>query len=228
MTYILNIETSTKVCSVSVSKNGEDFLLKEIETENYSHAETLTVFISKMIADSAISLTDINAVAVSGGPGSYTGLRIGSATAKGLCYSLDIPLIAIHTLKAMYALVVRDNPEFDCYIPMIDARRMEVYASIFEKDGHEIKEVSADVLEEGIYKDYITEKSCLIFGNGAEKSKVIFPKENIKFIEKSCISARGMNRIAYDKFQNKQFEDIAYFEPNYLKDFIAGKPKKIL
>ena len=228
MTYILNIETSTKVCSVSISKNGADFLLKENETENYSHSETLNVFIEELINSSEIEFKDLSAVAVSGGPGSYTGLRIGSSSAKGFCYALEIPFIATQTMKGMFEYVKREHPDFDIYIPMIDARRMEVYSSIYEGNGNELKGVSADVLEVGIYDEYVQGKRTLIFGNGAEKCRELFPESNFEFDVKSNISAIGMNEIAYSKYQKKQFEDLAYFEPNYLKDFIAGKPKKIL
>ena len=228
MTYILNIETTTKVCSVSVSKNGEDYLHKEVETPNYSHSETLNVFIEEMINASDLSLKDFNAIAVSGGPGSYTGLRIGTSSAKGLCYALDIPLIAVQTMKGMFEFIQRRYSDFELYIPMIDARRMEVYASIFTQNGEVLKDVSADILEEGIYQEYIGDKRTLIFGNGAEKSREIFTSSQFDFDIATNVSALGMNRIAYDKYQKKQFEDLAYFEPNYLKDFIAGKPKKIL
>jgi tRNA threonylcarbamoyladenosine biosynthesis protein TsaB len=228
MTYILNIETATKVCSVSISKDGQDFLVKELESENYSHAEKLNVFIEDLINESGIVLKDLSAIGVSAGPGSYTGLRIGSSSAKGLCYALNLPMIAVHTMKAMFHFAKRQHPNYDIYIPMIDARRMEVYSSIFSNQNEELKEVSADVLEEGIYDDYISGKSVLIFGNGAEKSKEIFKDSNIQFDTKTNISALGMNEISFAKFEKGQFEDIAYFEPNYLKDFIAGKPKKIL
>ncbi len=228
MTYILNIETATKVCSVSISKNGEDYLLKELESEGYSHSEKLNVFIEELIADSEITLKDLDAIAVSSGPGSYTGLRIGTSSAKGFCYALDIPFIAIHTMQSMFEFVKRTQPEFDFYIPMIDARRMEVYASIFDREGNEVKEVSADVLEDGIYTDFIQGKKTLIFGNGAEKSQEIFTESHFEFNTKTNISALGMNRIAFEKYQQKRFEDLAYFEPNYLKDFIAGKPRKLL
>lgn len=228
MTYILNIETSTKVCSVSISKDGSDYLLKENETENYSHSETLNVFIEELIKSSEIELKDLDAIAVSGGPGSYTGLRIGTSSAKGLCYALEIPLIAINTMRGMYELIKRKHTDFDFYIPMIDARRMEVYASIFDSEGNELKEVSADVLEEGIYADIVGSRKTLIFGNGAEKSKDIFKGDQFEFDCNTNVSALGMNQLTFNKYQKKQFEDLAYFEPNYLKDFIAGKPKKIL
>ena len=229
MTYILNIETATKVCSVSVSKNGADFLVKEFESESFSHSEKLNVFIEEMLADSAITLNNLDAVAVSAGPGSYTGLRIGSSSAKGLCFALDIPFISVNTMQAMTNYVRRAHPDFDIYIPMIDARRMEVYASIFNSGGEMIREVKAEILEAGMYDEYISGKQqVLVFGNGAEKSKEIFDPENIQFDINTNVSALGMNQIAYDKYQQKRFEDLAYFEPNYLKDFIAGKPKKLL
>lgn len=228
MTYILNLETATKVCSVSISKNGEDYLLEELESEQFSHAEKLNVFIQKLIDSSELSMKDLAAVAVSAGPGSYTGLRIGTSSAKGLCFALDIPLIAIHTMQSMFELVKRTYPDYDLYLPMIDARRMEVYSSIYKADGTVLKEVSADVLEAGIYANIIEGHKVLIFGNGAEKSKDIFKGDQFTFDCNTNVSALGMNQLSYKKYKEKRFEDLAYFEPNYLKDFIAGKPKKLL
>lgn len=228
MTYILNLETATKVCSVSISKNGEDYLLEELESEQFSHAEKLNVFIQRLIDSSELSMKDLAAVAVSAGPGSYTGLRIGTSSAKGLCFALDIPLIAIHTMQSMFELVKRTYPDYDLYLPMIDARRMEVYSSIYKADGTVLKEVSADVLEDGIYANIIERHKVLIFGNGAEKSKEIFKGDQFSFDCNTNVSALGMNQLSYKKYKEKRFEDLAYFEPNYLKDFIAGKPKKLL
>lgn len=228
MTYILNIETATKVCSVSISKNGEDFEARELESENYSHSEKLNVFIEEMIQSSSIKLSDLDAIAVSSGPGSYTGLRIGTSSAKGLCYALDIPFIAVDTLFAMFAFAQRTYPDIDYYIPMIDARREEVYSAIFDQSGNAVKSVSADILEEGIYSDIVGNYKTLIFGNGAEKSQTYFKGDHFKFDTNTNISALGMNAISFQKFQENRFEDLAYFEPNYLKDFIAGKPKKLL
>lgn len=228
MTLILNIETASKVCSVSLSINGDDYLVKEFEDEQFSHSEKLNVFIEEIIAESTYSFNDLNAIAVSAGPGSYTGLRIGSSSAKGLCFALDIPLIGVYTMESMWHYIQRSHPNFDLYIPMIDARRMEVYAAIFDSQGKLLKPVSADVLEEGIYSEYLENKKVLIFGNGALKSKEIFKGDPFTFNTETNLSALGMQKISYDKYQLKRFEDLAYFEPNYLKDFIAGKPKKLL
>ncbi|MCB0478597.1 MAG: tRNA (adenosine(37)-N6)-threonylcarbamoyltransferase complex dimerization subunit type 1 TsaB [Crocinitomicaceae bacterium] len=228
MTYILNIETATKVCSVSISKDGQDYLLKEFEGEQFSHSEMLNAFIEELIKESTIDFKDLNAVAISAGPGSYTGLRIGSSSAKGLCYALDIPLIAVHSMESMFAFIRRSYPDYDLYVPMIDARRMEVYSAIYSSQGKELKSVSADILEVGIYDEYFQTKRVLIFGNGAEKSREVFQGDQFDFDEATNMSALGMNQISFEKYQQKRFEDLAYFEPNYLKDFIAGKPKKLL
>jgi tRNA threonylcarbamoyladenosine biosynthesis protein TsaB len=219
MVYILNIETATKNCSVSIAKNGVTILCKEIAEQGYSHAERLHVFINEIISEAGIALSDLSAIAVSQGPGSYTGLRIGVSAAKGLCYALDLPLIAIDTLASL-ANQVNANDGF--VIPMIDARRMEVYSAIFNSEKEKIREVRAEVLTEDSFST-ITEKIYFI-GDSNEKANSILSKPNYIFLDGIQFpSAKEMSSISYQKFLNNEFEDVAYFEPYYLKDFMFAK-----
>ena len=219
--YILNIETSTKACSVALHKNGELIVSREDVTTNFSHSEKLLKFISKLFSDAKLSLSDLDAIAVSMGPGSYTGLRIGVSTAKGLCYGLDIPLISISTLKAMsfgMALEIKA----DLYCPMIDARRMEVYSAFFDKNNTEVRKIQADIIDENSYKKEL-EKKVVFFGDGSEKIKDKIKHENAIFVSDIHPSAKNMGLLSYQKFTKSLFEDLAYFEPFYLKDFVAGR-----
>ena len=219
--YILNIETSTKACSVALHKNGELIVSREDVTTNFSHSEKLLKFISKLFSDAKLSLSDLDAIAVSMGPGSYTGLRIGVSTAKGLCYGLDIPLISISTLKAMsfgMALEIKA----DLYCPMIDARRMEVYSAFFDINNTEVRKIQADIIDENSYKKEL-EKKVVFFGDGSEKIKEKIKHENAMFISNIHPSAKNMGLLSYQKFNKSLFEDLAYFEPFYLKDFVAGR-----
>ena len=222
MIYILNIETSTTNCSVSLSKGGETLLLKEDYNSNYSHAERLHLFIEEVINEANISKNDLSAVAISKGPGSYTGLRIGVSTAKGLCYALDIPLIAVSTLEALAGQVKADD---GIVIPMLDARRMEVYSAVFDQSNNQIRETKAQVLDENSFKSYLNEGKVYFIGNGVQKSKEIIKHDNAVFIENKLPSSENMSKIAYDKYKKSDIEDVAYFEPYYLKDFIALKSK---
>ena len=219
--YILNIETSTKACSVALHKNGELIVSREDVTTNFSHSEKLLKFISKLFSDAKLSLSDLDAIAVSMGPGSYTGLRIGVSTAKGLCYGLDIPLISISTLKAMsfgMALEIKA----DLYCPMIDARRMEVYSAFFDINNTEVRKIQADIIDENSYKLEL-EKKVVFFGDGSEKIKEKISHKNAMFISDIHPSAKNMGLLSYQKFTESLFEDLAYFEPFYLKDFVAGR-----
>ena len=219
--YILNIETSTKACSVALHKNGELIVSREDVTTNFSHSEKLLKFISKLFSDAKLSLSDLDAIAVSMGPGSYTGLRIGVSTAKGLCYGLDIPLISISTLKAMsfgMALEIKA----DLYCPMIDARRMEVYSAFFDINNTEVRKIQADIIDENSYKKEL-EKKVVFFGDGSEKIKEKIRHKNAMFISNIHPSAKNMGLLSYQKFTKSLFEDLAYFEPFYLKDFVAGR-----
>lgn len=221
-TFILHLETSTKVCSVAISKNGEAICVEEISDESYAHGEMLTILIQSCLDKSKLTIKDMNAVCVASGPGSYTGLRIGVATAKGICYSLKIPLITVDSLTSLIAIARKKNPNSNL-CALIDARRMEVFSKIENSNGDTLKEISADIIESNSYQKY---EPFVFFGDGAEKLKVIWSTPNTSF-DTTLSSAIGQCKIAYDKFQNSEFEDVAYFEPFYLKDFIAGTPKKI-
>jgi len=219
--YILNIETSTKACSVAIHKNGNLIALKESITENFSHSEKLLVFVEELIETSQIKLVDISAIAVSMGPGSYTGLRIGVATAKGLCYGLNIPLISISTLKSM-SLGMSLKMKADLFCPMIDARRMEVYSAFFDINNIRKRGIQADILDSNSYKNELKE-NVIFFGDGSDKAKEVIKSKNAIFIADFHPSANFIGMLSYQKFLNSDFEDLAYFEPFYLKDFVAGK-----
>ena len=218
MTYILNIETATKNCSVSLAKNGETFLCKEIAEQGYSHAEKLHVFIEEIVNEANLNFSEIKAVAVSKGPGSYTGLRIGVSAAKGLCYALQIPLISIDTMQVLAKKAVVDG----LIVPMIDARRMEVYSAIFDKNHNKIKEVEAEILTENSYQDF--DQTIYFVGDCQEKCQTVLVKDNFKFLPEIVFpSANEMSQLSFEKFQDNDFEDVAYFEPFYLKDFMMTK-----
>ncbi|WP_412464649.1 tRNA (adenosine(37)-N6)-threonylcarbamoyltransferase complex dimerization subunit type 1 TsaB [Flavobacterium mekongense] len=218
MNYILNIETATKNCSVSLARNGETILCKEIAEQGYSHAEKLHVFIEEILKESQIDIKLLKAVAVSKGPGSYTGLRIGVSTAKGLCYALGIPLIAVDTLAVLAQSVSQKN---GLIVPMIDARRMEVYSAVFDHNHQKIKDVQAEILTENSYSE-VTD-TIYIVGDCQEKCQTVLTKPNFVFLsEKVFPSAQEMSVLSYAKFEQNLFEDVAYFEPFYLKDFMLN------
>ena len=219
MTYILNIETATKNCSVSLAKNGQTVLCKEIAEQGYSHAEKLHVFIEEIIKDTGLTVKDLKAIAISKGPGSYTGLRIGVSTAKGLCYALGIPLIAIDTLQVLAQKVTQKD---GLIVPMIDARRMEVYSAVFNHNHQKIEEVQAEVLTENSYAE-ITETVYFV-GDCQDKCQSVLTKDNFVFMPEIVFpSANEMSPISFEKFNKNEFEDVAYFEPFYLKDFMLTK-----
>ena len=219
MSYILNIETATKNCSVSLAKDGVTILCKEIAEQGYSHAEKLHVFIAEIIKEAGISISDLDAIAVSQGPGSYTGLRIGVSAAKGLCYALEIPLIAIDTLTSLASQVQQND---GLIIPMIDARRMEVYSAVFNSNKEMIREVQAEILTEESFANQT--ETIYFIGDSNEKAKSVLTKSNFIFLDEIVFpSAKEMSAISYAKFQNNDFLDVAYFEPYYLKDFIFAK-----
>ena len=219
-TYILNIETATKNCSVSISKNGELLALKEICEANFSHAEKLHQFIKDTLNQSQITFKDLSAVAISKGPGSYTGLRIGVSSAKGLCFALDVPLISILTLEALaHATKVKDG----FIIPLLDARRQEVFTAVFDKDYKIVKDTYNYILDENSFSEY--DKICFL-GDGASKTKEIINHKNATFLEGYFPSAKEMVSLSYNKFLQHKFEDVAYFEPFYLKDFHVTVSKK--
>jgi len=227
MPYILNIETATSACSVAVSDNGKVIFEKE-ELNGPSHATLLGVFVAEGLDFVREKKTKIDAVAVSCGPGSYTGLRIGVSEAKGLCYGLDVPLIALKTPEIMAKRVIDtiDIPDDVLLCPMIDARRMEVYAAIYDKDLNIVREIAADIVDENTYSEYLKKHAVYFFGNGSDKCRSIIHHQNAQFIEDIYPSAHDMIQLADLKYEEKQFEDVAYFEPFYLKDFVTTTPKK--
>lgn len=226
MAKLLFLETATQVCSVALAENGKLISFKESDTSN-SHSSLLTSFIQNVLSEAKINLQDLDAVVVSKGPGSYTGLRIGVSSAKGLCYSLDIPLISINSLQSIAAGMSEKVGATDAiYCPMIDARRMEVYTALFDDQNKEIEATSAKIIDENSFEKLLKNEIVYFGGDGAEKCKaVLSTNKNAKFLDDFRISAKDMIKLAFEKYQAKQFEDVAYFEPYYLKDFIAGIPK---
>lgn len=229
MALILNIETATQVCSVSLSVDGETTEIKESHTKN-SHAEQLTIFAQQIISDGGYQFKDLDAIAVSKGPGSYTGLRIGVSTAKGLCYSLDKPLISVSTLEAMAAGMISRIDKKDLantlFCPMIDAKRMEVYCALFTNDTSMVREIKAEIIDENSFSKELKNNTIVFGGDGAPKCKEVLSHSNkTVFLDDFFPSSRFMSQIAEQKFIDGNFEDVAYFEPFYLKDFIAGIPR---
>jgi len=225
MCHILQIETSTTCCSVAIAQNGHTLTVYEQYEQNI-HASFLTIFIEKILTETSISWKDIKAVAISQGPGSYTGLRIGVSTAKGLCYALDKPLIAIDTLKGMANQIIQTNnynPNI-LLCPMIDARRMEVYTALFDWHLNYIEDTCAKIIDNKSFIEILKERSVVFFGDGMSKCKIML--ENIShaiFHEEFVNSASGLSQLAYEHYKQKKFEDLAYFEPFYLKDFFSNK-----
>ncbi|WP_431132371.1 tRNA (adenosine(37)-N6)-threonylcarbamoyltransferase complex dimerization subunit type 1 TsaB [Psychroserpens mesophilus] len=223
MAIILSIETSTTNCSVSLSNEGETLVLKEDNNANYSHAESLHVFINEVIKEAKLTSKDIDAIAVSKGPGSYTGLRIGVSAAKGLCFALNIPLISVSTL---HALAHQVNGNDGLIVPMLDARRLEVYSAIYDASYNEIRKVEAQILDDTSFSEYLEKGIVYFIGNGVEKTKKLIQHPNAVYVEGKLPSANEMSSLAYSKYKTSDIEDVAYFEPFYLKDFIALKAKK--
>ena len=222
MSYILNIETATKNCSVALAKEGKTIFCKEIADEGYSHAERLHVFIEHVIRESGILLQDLSAIAVSQGPGSYTGLRIGVSAAKGLCFALDIPLVAVDTLKTLASQVSITN---GLIVPMIDARRMEVYSAVFSPALEKKREVMAEIITENSFEE--EQEKIYFVGDCADKCKTVLTKENFIFLDAIVYpSANEMSALSYIKYKKNDIVDVAYFEPYYLKDFLITAPKK--
>ncbi|MBC9797803.1 tRNA (adenosine(37)-N6)-threonylcarbamoyltransferase complex dimerization subunit type 1 TsaB [Sinomicrobium weinanense] len=224
MAVILNIETSTTNCSVCLAKDGMSLAAKEHNDVNYSHSENLHVFIRDVLTEASLDVPDIDAVAVSMGPGSYTGLRIGVSTAKGLCYAQDKPLIAVPTLQV---LASKYKIEEGVLLPLLDARRMEVYSAVYSKDYEPLRETRAEIVSEGSFREWLDRGKVYFTGNGAEKCKEVISHSNAVFPEKTeAPSAITMAVLAEKKFKTGGFEDVAYFEPYYLKDFVTTKKKK--
>lgn len=216
MAFILNIETATKNCSVSIAENGETISVSEVSEENYSHAEKLHVFIHEVIQQAGITLSELSAVAVSQGPGSYTGLRIGVSAAKGLCYALQIPLISVNTLESLSRKINIDN---GVIIPMIDARRMEVYSAIYNKNHILVRETKAEIITENSFQEI--NGDIHLIGDGIQKCKEILSSEKFIFHDNIIYpSANQMSKISFDKYKISDTVNVAYFEPFYLKDFM--------
>jgi tRNA threonylcarbamoyladenosine biosynthesis protein TsaB len=231
MSNLLLIESGTNVCSVAISINEKIVGLKESSDER-AHATQLTVFIDQLVKETGISISQLDAIAVSKGPGSYTGLRIGVSAAKGICYAADKPLISISSLESMtqgtiilhQSLII--NNEIDYICPMIDARRMEVYTALYDLINNRINDIEALIVDNTTFRDHLYSKRILFLGNGAEKCKNVINHSNAFFVDDFSPSAKFMLPLALNALASKTFEDVAYFEPCYLKDFVATKSQK--
>ena len=219
--FLLHLETCTKMCSVALSENGKLLDCIENDAENYIHGEYLTVFIEEILSKNQLLPNQLAGVSFSSGPGSYTGLRIGLSVAKGLCFALSIPLISVSTLKVL-ALTGKEKYPNSTLVPMLDARRNEVYCEIFDKELTSIKPLSADILDEKSYQNF---EPFVYFGDGAEKMSTQWENRKITFDESIKLSAKGQVALAYEKFNQNEYEDVAYFTPLYLKEFIIEGKK---
>ncbi|MBQ2373777.1 MAG: tRNA (adenosine(37)-N6)-threonylcarbamoyltransferase complex dimerization subunit type 1 TsaB [Alistipes sp.] len=233
MSLILCIETGTDICSVGIARDGELLSLRESD-QGRDHAKNLAVFVDELLHETSIRPDELDAVAVGMGPGSYTGLRIGVSFAKGMCYGLNIPLLAVGSLDALAQVAIEDHEAGIMNIegwndavlcPMVDARRMEVYAQIFDVKCNQLSNVSAEVITEDSFAQWRKERKMIIFGNGAAKCQELLPDAAYISV---VPSARGLARLAHQRYEEGKFEDIAYFEPFYLKDFIVIPSKKKL
>ncbi len=233
MSLILCIETGTNICSVGIARDGELVSLRE-SVEGRDHAKHVGVFVDELLRETGVMPDELDAVAVGMGPGSYTGLRIGVSFAKGLCYGLQIPLVAVGSLDALAQVAIEDNEagiltveawDDAVLCPMVDARRMEVYTRLYNAQGEPLSEVSAEVVDEHTFADVRRDRQLVIFGNGAEKCCEVL--SDATYINVAP-SARGLARLAEQRLQAGQTEDIAYFEPFYLKDFVVIPSKKKL
>jgi tRNA threonylcarbamoyladenosine biosynthesis protein TsaB len=231
MARILLLDTATEVCSAALSENGEILSFRE-KSDGFRHSELLTIFIGELLHEAGWSVSELDSVCVSRGPGSYTGLRIGVSVAKGMCYGLNIPLIAVSSLHSMADHVAQNihswhgsDNEGDFLCPMLDARRMEIYTALFDISGKQVTGIKAEIIHENSFSEELDSGKIFFFGNGALKCKSIIRHPEAFFIDDIHASARFMSRIACDRFKNKKFENVAYFEPFYLKDFVATIPK---
>ena len=229
MSCILNIETSTSVCSVAASQDGQTIFVKE-DLKGPSHAVSLGVFVDEALSFIDSHAIPLDAVAVSCGPGSYTGLRIGVSMAKGVCYGRNIPLIGIPTLEVLSVpvLLYHDLPENALLCPMIDARRMEVYAAIYDRALKSVRDIAADIVDENSYLEFLEQHPVYFFGDGAAKCKEKITHPNAHFIDGIRPLAGMMFPLAEKAIAEQDFKDVAYFEPFYLKEFVAGTPKKLI
>lgn len=230
MACILHIETSTDVCSVAVSQDGA-CIFHEEDHSGPNHAVKSGTFIDEALSFIDSHLIPLDAIAISSGPGSYTGLRIGVSTAKGICYGRDVKLISVPTLQLLCVPVLlreKVQEEDALLCPMIDARRMEVYAQLFDRSLHEVRPIQADIVDGETYRQYLDQHPVYFFGNGAVKCMETINHPNAHLIENVEPLAKWMFPLAEKKFLNEQYEDVAYFVPFYLKDFVAKMPKKLL
>lgn len=226
MANILSIDTATKACSAAVLQDGAPVASRCINRDQYSHAESLHVLINEMLTELNWAANKIDAVAVSAGPGSYTGLRIGISAAKGLCYALDVPLISVETLRLLSQHPQVQQSGADCYCPMIDARRNEVYTALYSAEGQELRPTEALILDDHTYTEVLANHKVAFFGDGSEKFAAQLNHPNALFLSEIIPDAKYMGALAEAYFKKKKFEDVAYFVPHYFKEYIAGKPKK--
>ncbi len=224
MSLIVSIESSTTVCSAAIHRSGVLVSERFIETPN-SAASQLAVLVNETVTDARVSMDELHAIAVSSGPGSYTGLRIAVATAKGLCYALQLPLIAVSSLELMTAQARSEHPEGAWWCPMIDARRMEVYTTVFDRDGNQLEPIQAHVVDEHSFESYLNRGDVYFFGNGSAKCQGVIQHPRAKWISGVVPRADWLGRLAWEAFKAGRFEDVAEYEPLYLKDFVAKKPK---
>jgi tRNA threonylcarbamoyladenosine biosynthesis protein TsaB len=228
---VICIETATNLCSVALC-SSEGLIAVRESNDPKSHAAMLTVMIDELLKSCSIMTRDLEAVAVGKGPGSYTGLRIGVSVAKGIAFASTIPLIAIDTTLSMFwgmSELIADqamDPENTLFIPMIDARRMEVYDAIYDSSGNKVKDISAEIISENSFSEIPESKRIILFGDGAAKCYEVIKRKNVYFAENFRTSASHMQRPVYQAVKEKHFEDVAYFEPFYLKDFITSIPRK--
>jgi tRNA threonylcarbamoyladenosine biosynthesis protein TsaB len=227
MSLILSIETATPVCAVALHNEG--VLLGEYRLlKDKSHSEKLALLINNLVKGCDKNVKDLAAVAISEGPGSYTGLRIGTSTAKGLCFALSIPLIAVNSLTALAAQMAKVAADEELLLPMFDARRMEVYCQVLDKDLKALQDTAPVIIDERSFINFLEEHKVYLFGDGAGKCKPVITHPNAFFVEDVYPGAATVGELAFRKYLQKEFVDMAYFEPVYLKEFRAGKPKSLV
>ena len=222
MALIVNLETATTNCSVTVARDGKTVSVREHNSASYSHSEQLHNFIKEALEEASLSFSDLDAIAVSKGPGSYTGLRIGVSAAKGLCFALDLPLISTPTL---YCMALQKKVDSGIIIPLLDARRMEVYAGVFDASYTELAATKAVIIQEDTFLEFAEQEKVFLIGSGAEKCKDILQHPNFIFDPSIVPTATTMSQHSFEKFLSSDFENVAYFEPYYLKDFILQQKK---
>jgi tRNA threonylcarbamoyladenosine biosynthesis protein TsaB len=226
MAFILLLESSTTNCSVGLAK--DDKLIAHMEAnEGYSHSENMAAFAKEVLEQGAIEFTDLDAIAVGKGPGSYTGLRIGVSLAKGIAFASEIPIISLESLEVIAAACEHKAQSDDLIIPMTDARRMEVYSAIYDSNLKRLNDIEATILDDSSFEENLKAHRCIFCGDGSTKFKEICKHPNAVFVDAIFPSVQFMSKLAFKKFEDGAFEDTAYFEPYYLKEFIAIKPKKL-